>query len=259
MSNRPRVADALFESLLYEIVDGVRPPGSQLPAERELAADTGVNRQAVREALQRLRQLGLVEIVHGGGVRVLPWRDTGGIGLLPLILWRSTGPDAEVARSTVELRAAIGADAARSCAARSPVHGLRLLELVREMEELGAEEWNDVRLRFWEEVVVGSGNVAYRLAFNTLREVVMAAAPVLAPVLRSEWEQVDGFRMVAAAVAAGDADRAEAAAHDVLGRGVEAVFRATEGLATASARPALDPVTPAAPAARRSLPDGPGR
>ncbi|MBK7322576.1 MAG: hypothetical protein IPI82_09000 [Candidatus Microthrix sp.] len=40
----------------------------------------------------------------------------------------------------------------------------------------------------WEEVVVGSGNVAYRLAFNTLREVVMAAAPVLAPVLRSEWE-----------------------------------------------------------------------
>ncbi|MBK7322577.1 MAG: hypothetical protein IPI82_09005 [Candidatus Microthrix sp.] len=29
MSNRPRVADALFESLLYEIVDGVRPPGSQ--------------------------------------------------------------------------------------------------------------------------------------------------------------------------------------------------------------------------------------
>nr|WP_291839089.1 hypothetical protein [Candidatus Microthrix sp.] len=31
MSNRPRVADALFESLLYEIVDGVRPPGSQLP------------------------------------------------------------------------------------------------------------------------------------------------------------------------------------------------------------------------------------
>ena len=37
---------------------------------------------------QRLRQLGLVEIVHGGGVRVLPWRDTGGIGLLPLILWR---------------------------------------------------------------------------------------------------------------------------------------------------------------------------
>lgn len=247
MSTRPRVADALFETLLYEIVDGVRLPDSQLPAERELAADTGVNRQAVREALQRLRQLGMVEIVHGGGVRVLPWRDTGGIGLLPLILWRSEGPDAEVARSTVELRAVIGADAARACAERSPVHGLRLLELVREMEKPGAEGWNDVRLRFWEEVVVGSGNVAYRLAFNTLREVVVAAADVLAPVLRSEWEQIDGFRAVADAVAAGDADRAGAAARVVLDRGVAAVYRATEGLATAEARPTRAPVAPDAP------------
>ena len=226
------MADALFESLLYEIVDGVRPPGSQLPAERELAVEVGVNRQAVREALQRLRQLGLVEIVHGGGVSVLPWRDTAGIGLLPLILWRSEGPDAEVARSTVDLRAAIGADAAASCATRSPVHGLRLLALVREMEERGAEGWNDVRLRFWEEVVVGSGNVAYRLAFNTLREVVVAAADVLAPILRSEWEQVDDFREVAEAVAAGDADRARSAAALVLDRGVAAVYRATESSAT---------------------------
>ncbi len=244
MSNRPRVADALFESLLYEIIDGVRQPGSQLPAERELATEVGVNRQAVREALQRLRQLGLVEIVHGGGVSVLPWRDTGGIGLLPLILWRSEGPDAEVARSTVDLRAAIGADAAASCAARSPVHGLRLLELVHEMEERGAEEWSDVRLRFWEEVVVGSGNVAYRLAFNTLREVVVAAADVLAPILRSEWEQVDDFRAVAEAVAAGHADRARSAAGVVLDRGVAAVYRATESSATAVAPPAHSPEVP---------------
>ena len=69
VSNRPRVADALFESLLYEIVDGVRPPGSQLPAERELAADTGVNRQAVirRRAVVEARRAPCSRFVNKAG------------------------------------------------------------------------------------------------------------------------------------------------------------------------------------------------
>src|SRR4051794_7122435 len=97
---RQSVADQLFEQLLDAILSGEQPAGSQLPAERELATQAGVNRQAVREALQRLRQMDLVEIVHGGGVHVREWHDSAGLALLPILLLREgRGIDPAVARS----------------------------------------------------------------------------------------------------------------------------------------------------------------
>ena len=46
------VADHLADQLRKAIVHGELLPGQHLPAERLLAEQAGVNRQAVREALQ---------------------------------------------------------------------------------------------------------------------------------------------------------------------------------------------------------------
>ena len=223
---RRSVADQLFDQLLDAILAGEQAAGSQLPGERDLAAQAGVNRQAVREALQRLRQMDLVEIVHGGGVRVLDWRTSAGLALLPELLVRAATVDPGVARSIMELRATIGADAARWCARRGePGTADRLAALVEEMAAIDSSPdlWESLGFTYWEAVVDGSGNVAYRLAFNTLKAVAAAVAPLLPELLGVEWNQRARYEAVTAAIADGDADAAEQAARDLLDLGVHAV------------------------------------
>jgi len=53
--------DAVFETLLKDIVGGSYPSGTRLPAERELARQLGASRPTLREALRRLGEWNLVE------------------------------------------------------------------------------------------------------------------------------------------------------------------------------------------------------
>ncbi|ALW89352.1 GntR family transcriptional regulator [Deinococcus actinosclerus] len=59
------------DTLLARLLDGTYPPGSTLPAERELAVSLGVTRPTLREALQRLGRDGLLDIRQGKPTRVL--------------------------------------------------------------------------------------------------------------------------------------------------------------------------------------------
>ena len=115
-----RSADAVFDQVCEQIVDGSLEPGTTLPAERELAAQLNVSRSVVREALQRLAQAGLVEIRHGGSSRVRDFQSGTDIEMLGRLLVHADGSiDAIVLRSMLEMRICIGADAARLCAMRT--------------------------------------------------------------------------------------------------------------------------------------------
>ncbi|MGI6879766.1 GntR family transcriptional regulator [Microbacterium sp. gxy059] len=65
----PRLADTVYERLAEAIVDGTLAPGQRV-RDSELAADLGVSRMPVREALQRLEQRGLIEMVASRFTRV---------------------------------------------------------------------------------------------------------------------------------------------------------------------------------------------
>ena len=73
--NPTTAIDAVFERLLADIVSGVYPAGSRLPAERELSRHLGASRPTLREALRRLGEYSLVEPRRGSGVVVRPYRD----------------------------------------------------------------------------------------------------------------------------------------------------------------------------------------
>jgi GntR family transcriptional repressor for pyruvate dehydrogenase complex len=67
-SNRPfeplertTVTEQVRDEILTRITSGEIRPGTRLPAERELAADFGVARTSVREAIQALVALGVIE------------------------------------------------------------------------------------------------------------------------------------------------------------------------------------------------------
>ena len=66
----PRISDAIASTLERRILEGSLKPGDRLPPERELAADLGVSRPSLREAIQKLASKGMVQSRQGGGTYV---------------------------------------------------------------------------------------------------------------------------------------------------------------------------------------------
>src|SRR5436190_11937575 len=112
------VPDDVFEQLMSEVVDGSLGPGDPLPSERRLAEVLGVSRPAVREALQRMAQTGLLQVRHGGATTVRDYRRHAGLDLLARLLVRHGELDPAVARSILEARLAVGPSVAAPAATR---------------------------------------------------------------------------------------------------------------------------------------------
>jgi len=64
------LADQVAEALAAEIRTGRLVPGDRLPTEADLVGQFGVSRTVVREAVSRLKSLGLVDSRQGSGVFV---------------------------------------------------------------------------------------------------------------------------------------------------------------------------------------------
>ncbi|MGA1847463.1 FadR/GntR family transcriptional regulator [Deferribacter abyssi] len=71
-----RISDEIFEQIKQLIIEGVLKPGDKLPPERELAAQMGVSRPTLREAINKLEAKGFLEQVQGGGTYVKSLGDT---------------------------------------------------------------------------------------------------------------------------------------------------------------------------------------
>ena len=66
-----RLYHLVAEQIKAQISEGIYPPGSRLPGERELAEQFKVSRVTVREAEIALQALGYIDIKTGSGVYVL--------------------------------------------------------------------------------------------------------------------------------------------------------------------------------------------
>ena len=88
--------------------------GKPLPSERRLAEVLGVSRPAVREALQRMTQTGLVEVRHGGATTGRDFSRSAGLDLLPRLLVRRGGVLDDLPWPAASLEAQAGRRAERS-------------------------------------------------------------------------------------------------------------------------------------------------
>src|SRR5258708_22799300 len=135
----PSVTDEAIDKIQGLIVGGGWGPGARLPKESELAAQLGLSRNSLREAVRALSQLRVLEVRQGDGTYVS--------SLEPDLLLESTGfishlllGDGEL--DLYEVRRILEAAAASLAAARiddegRPELGQRL-ERMRQAE--GAEE-----------------------------------------------------------------------------------------------------------------------
>ena len=114
-----RLSEQLAEALAGGIREGQLQPGQRLPTEAALVERFGVSRTVVREALSRLKTLGLIETRQGSGAYVSrqpePEAAPAPSGA-PLVL----APDGsvEAVLQMVEVRRALEAEAAALAAAR---------------------------------------------------------------------------------------------------------------------------------------------
>lgn len=227
---RRSVPDQVVDQLVDDVLSGDLVAGDVLPAERRLAELLGVSRPAVREALQRLAQIGLVGIRQGGTTTVRDVRRSAGPDLLPRLLAHGDGPDLDLVRSLLETRFTLAPDLARRCALRCDDRVVTALG--RRVDDLAAGSAPErVRTlhRLWSTVVDGGGNLVERLVCNTLEAAYAAADEVLTTVLAVEAEDVDGYRALVAAIGEHDAARAGIVARRIVGNGTQAAFA---GLAT---------------------------
>lgn len=228
------LSDAVFEQLRDQIVSGAMQPGSALPAERVLCEGLGVNRGSVREALKRLQQSRLVSVRHGGTSHVLDYRDSAGLDLLAeLIVTPLGGFDTQVVRGIIEMRSALAPDIARLAAERvKPAQSEALERCVAAMERHAGNlpTLQGLAADFWSHLIDAADNIAYRLAYNSMRATYDQCRELFTNVLADEIGDVARYRAIAAAVRRRDARKAETLARELIQRGERAIKSALQQL-----------------------------
>jgi GntR family transcriptional regulator, transcriptional repressor for pyruvate dehydrogenase complex len=225
------VSEVVFEQLRTAILAGRYAAGDPLPSERLLSEEFAVNRHAVREAMKRLQQAGLVAVNHGGATRVLDWRRTGGMDLLPHLAFVLDGPGAaERLRSILEMRRSIGVDVSRLAARRATAEAVARLRAFAADDARPTDDPHVLGDRYeelWRTLVAASDNLAYTLAYNSLLSGTAEVAELAHHVFHDEASDLAAQAALVDAIAAGDADLAAARADALLSRTLVTVLGAT--------------------------------
>jgi DNA-binding FadR family transcriptional regulator len=210
--------ERVIRQLTRLIEEGVLGPGDQLPSERELSEELQVSRGTVREAVQFLQTLGLLEIRHGSGTFVRPAAD-------PSALrdeWRDwTIRHAERIHDLLEIRKALEPFAAELAAKRAGEADVAAMEEALE-EMQPAVDSPDVTtliqadLAFHHALCAAAGNAALSEFADALGEqLVRERGTIWNLPGRPARSQVE-HRAIFEAVRAGDNRRARKAVLDHL-------------------------------------------
>jgi GntR family transcriptional repressor for pyruvate dehydrogenase complex len=169
------VAGRVFTQLSEQILSGRYEPGEKLPGQRTLARELGVTMTALREALKRLEQLGLVEVRHGDAMRVTDWRAHGGLDVIAHVLFAAGGLDRAVLADVMEARALMLAQSAGLAAERrDAAQAARLEELAERIAAApDAAAAQALDWAFFHELVEAARNVVLLLVMNSIRGIYL--------------------------------------------------------------------------------------
>lgn len=251
---RRKLAHDIRERLLALIQERALAPGDFLPSERELMRSEGVGRPAIREAMQSLQAMGLVEIRHGGRARVAEpslGRMVDQMGeTMRHLLAHSPASLEHLKEARIVLEAEMARVAARK---RSEGDLQRLRRLVSDQDAARAEPRRFLSYDgdFHREIAaIGANPIFSALVEATFRWLAdFHVSAVRVPGL--EDLTLDEHRQILAAIEAGDAEGAAAAMTGHLNRAND-LYRQHH---LEDRRPGSKPVTHGDPAAGTGAPD----
>jgi len=155
----------------------------ELPTERELAAEFGVARHVVREALKRMEALGMVRIRQGSGILVEDLQITGGIELFHSMLTRADGSiDLQFLKDVLDFRQEMLPRIVRLVARQRTPEELEQMRVLvhRRRRVIGArDEVDAVNRELFRVVARATHNRVYELVFNTIGQMYMRLRPAI--------------------------------------------------------------------------------
>jgi len=240
-----RLSDRLAAELRQRIDGGALQPGDRLPTELALAAQYSVSRTVVREAVSRLRSMGLLVARQGSGVFVAP-RDAA----RPLAFDAAVLAHLGSVLDVVEVRRALESEVAALAATRASTAQRAAIErALRQVDESVASGSAavDEDLAFHQAIAEASGNAQFPRLLRHLEQYLRDAMAVtrrnesLEPEYMAQVRRE--HRAIADAIAARDSDAARAAAAEHMRQAARRLQDADAPIRRAPTSP-----TPATPA-----------
>lgn len=207
----PKLGTQVAELLKRRILSGLYAPGDKLPPELSLAEDLAVNRFTVREAMNQLEQLRLIERRPGVGTEVLDYSEHASVDVIEYLAVTPDGVvNTEVLKNLLEFARILSADIAELAAQRRSDEDLRALDLVvaemRSEKNLSRLLWLDFDFNW---ALAGAAkNVVPRLLMNSVRGLLKKYTPYLETLWVSPGSITEGYEHVVEAVRNRDAERA---------------------------------------------------
>jgi len=153
------------EYIVESIWNGDFPPGSILPAERELSELIGVTRTTLREVLQRLARDGWLTIQHGKPTRVNNFWETSGLNILETLARLDEDKMPELTDQLLSARTNISAIYTRAAIKLAPERVIEILSQSEELED-SAQAFADYDYKVHHELAVAGNNRIYVLILN---------------------------------------------------------------------------------------------
>ncbi|MGQ7311683.1 FadR/GntR family transcriptional regulator [Microbacterium arabinogalactanolyticum] len=203
-----------------DLLDGVLGPGDRLPSERDLAADLGVGRSSVREALRVLEVMGLIRTATGSGPQagaIVIAAPSGGMSTLLRLQVAAQGfPLADVVQTRLVLEDAVVARL--SADPRRDLAGIRGILTAMDADDLTAPEFLALDAELHYALAEASGNTVIAATMAGLRTAIESY--VLEGSARIEdWDAMASrlrteHHAIVDAIEAGGAEAARALVHD---------------------------------------------
>ena len=153
------VVEEIFEQLESMLIEGTWKPGDKIPSENELSETFGVSRMTVRQALQKMKALGLIETRSGSGSYVRQVNPDDSLqDLVPLMVLGDTSQ-----QQVFQFREIIDAESIRIATPIATTEDLsRLEELLGKMKQSAdngnGEKFSEYDLKFHMGIVEITGN-----------------------------------------------------------------------------------------------------
>lgn len=202
---RPNLTREVVDSIAQLIVKGTWRPGDAIPAEKELAERFGVGRSTIREAIQSLVIIGVVEIRRGEGSYI---RDPGAGGSLlsGAFIWGLLLSPRNVHQFT-DFRRCIEEECAGMAAARrSPESVEHLYSLLKQMSDNQDDDRASMEAdnQFHVTIAKAGGNDVFVRMVETLQSLVRLWFPVTCPDTGTAEATLEEHKAVVDAIAAQD-------------------------------------------------------
>lgn len=169
-----RAWQTVLQRVERDLLDGRIGPGDRLPSERELAADLGVGRSSVREALRVLEVMGLIRTATGSGPSsgaIVVAAPSGGMAALLRLQIAAQGfPLDDVMRTRLVLEDAVVASLASSPSSDT-ADAHRLLDAM-DADDLTAAEFLALDAQLHLALAEAGGNAVIAATMAGLRDAI---------------------------------------------------------------------------------------